>query len=186
MNIHELESPSQPGESLRVTSQAWRAAYTDIVLENALSNIERAVTADDLAERFSALTSMEQGIVLVADDDGIIVGSALFIWEPERTHAYVGENQVEIRTLYAHSDRWGEGIGTRLLEAGFQRTPESVDRVVLETFEANELGRSFYESRDGTLVGETDFEIGEDTYPSVIYAIDLRNPLQSLPTNELF
>lgn len=173
MDIHELESPSQLRDSLRVNSQAWRAAYSDIVSEDALSQIERAATADDLAERFSALTNMEQGSALVADDDGTIVRSVLFLWNPEQTRSYIGTNEAEIRTLYVDPKRWGEGIATRLLEAGLERLPESIDRVVLETFEANKLGRSFYESREFTEVGETEFEIDCDTYSSVIYAVDL-------------
>jgi len=169
MEIREPSSAKELHAALSITDDAWREAFSPIVGEEAFEAVEPPDDPDGLDDRYLGILGMDDGVSLVAADHGTIVGWSSLIWDRNLTREYVDEDEAEIRTLYVHPDRWGEGVGTWLLEAGLDRVPEPTTAVVLETFEANEMGRSFYESRGFTKRGSTAFEIAEDSYPSVIY-----------------
>lgn len=173
MEIHELSSASELEQSNQVTLQTKREAYGHIISDEAFEREKEKGLSIPLEERYANLQAQEQSVLLLADDDGDVVGNGYFIWDSERTSPHVDANESELRMLHVHPDRWGEGIGTQLLEEGLERLPESSERLVLNTFEENEIGKSFYESRGFDEIGTTDFEVGGESYPAVVLALDL-------------
>jgi len=168
MEVRTLDSEAALERALELTARAWREAFDHVLSDEELERVERALLSD-VPERYEALRNGSTSTVLVAEDAaGDVVGWTSVLRHPERTRAYVEEGEAEIRTLYVSPDRWGEGTGTALLEEVLRRLPDSVDRVVLETFRENEQGRSFYEARGFTVRATTDFEVAGSEYPSVV------------------
>lgn len=168
MEVRPLRSESELAQALQLTAAAWREAFDHILSADELDAVTAATTSD-VTVKFENLENASETAVLVAEnDDGEVVGWLSVTWHPERIKAYAREGEADIRTLYVRPADWGDGVGTALLDAALERIPDSVNRVVLETFRANEQGRAFYESR-GFAVRETaEHEVGENSYPSVI------------------
>jgi ribosomal protein S18 acetylase RimI-like enzyme len=166
MEIRTLDSERELERALRLTVDAWREAFAHVLSDDELDHVEHELLRD-VSGTYAVLRDMSEGTVLVADD-GEVVGWISVTWHPDRTREYTEDGEAEIRTLYVHPDRWHEGIGTGLLETVLGRLPASVERVVLETFRENDLGRSFYASCGFTLRGTTEYEVAETSYPSVV------------------
>lgn len=172
MEIHPLRTEAELAQSLDLTASAWRAAF-DHILSPAELDAVAAATTSDVATKFETLRDAPETVVLVAERDdgdaGEVSGWLSMTWHPERTKAYARPGEADIRTLYVRPADWGDGVGTALLDTALERLPSSVDGVVLETFRANEQGRSFYDAR-GFAVRETrDHEVGENSYPAVVF-----------------
>ena len=120
-----------------VARDAWYAAYGGFLEPRSVeAGLARAYDDDVLA------TAVEHDAIefLVAEVDGEVVGFA----SAERTWA----DEVELHTLYVHPDRWGEGVGSALLEVvEAWATEQDVDRVVAAVFADNAVGRGFLEAR---------------------------------------
>lgn len=107
--------------------------------------VEAAISADEI-------------MLWVADDDGTVVGFA----SAEQTWA----DEVELHVIYIHPDRWGEGLGTALLEeVETWAVDVGVDRIACGVFIDNTIGVSFFEARE--FEGETEVltELGEEQHP---------------------
>ena len=120
-----------------VARDAWYAAYGGFLEPQSVeAGLAQAYHEDVLA------TAVEHDAIefLVAELDGEVVGFA----SAERTWA----DEVELHTLYVHPDRWGEGVGSALLETvEAWATGKDVDRVVAAVFDDNAVGRGFLEAR---------------------------------------
>lgn len=169
MELHPLRTEAELAQSLDLTAAAWRAAFDHILSPAELDAVEAATTSD-VGEKFETMRDAPETLVLVAErDDGDVVGWLSTTWHPERTKEYARAGEADIRTLYVRPADWGEGVGTALLDEALERLPPSVDCVVLETFRANEHGRSFYESRGFEVRGTSEYEVGENSYPTVVF-----------------
>lgn len=93
-----------------------------------------------------------------ADGDGAVVGFA--------TAQQTWADEVEIHTLYVDPERWGEGIGTRLLES-VEASAEAagVDRLRVGVLSGNRIGRSFFEGRGFERVETVTAEVGDERVP---------------------
>jgi GNAT superfamily N-acetyltransferase len=143
---------------------------------NANANDGRGVSWAQAAAVYGEHADEEATRYLVAEsEDGSVVGYALFV-RGEGTKDFVDPdaNEAELRALYVAPERWGEGIGTRLLEAGIEDLPASAERLKLETFAANDRGRTFYRARGFEAVGESTFEVEGTDYPTVVFGRSLR------------
>ena len=120
-----------------VARDAWHAAYGGFLEPQTLeAGLAQAYDEEVLA----AAVEHDDIEFLVAELDGEVVGFA----SAERTWA----DEVELHTLYVHPDRWGEGVGSALLdEAVSWAREQDVDRVVAAVFADNVVGRGFFESR---------------------------------------
>ena len=159
------------GEAIIATS--WRAAFADIVTEATLERLDEIVTGTELAERYRRYEQLPDIGCLLGLDAGV-VGTASYGWNQADTKPFVKSGEAELMTLYVTPDRWGQGIGSALLDAVISHLPEATDRLVLETFTRNWDGRRFYETYGFYVDGSSTFAIAEETYPTVVYALDLQ------------
>lgn len=83
--------------------------------------------------------TVAQGLVLVAESDGQLVGVAQRGWR--------GDDPV-LYKLYLHPDHRGAGLGPRLVAALIGQLPENTDRFYVEHPIANQRAGAFYE-REG-------------------------------------
>lgn len=136
-----------------VASEAWHAAYGDVLPESAIEErlaewyspeaVERAVTA-------------EETVYLVAVDDGA-VGYASGAAGSEG-----GPETATLTSIYVHPNRWGRGIGGQLLEDLCGRLRErEFERLRAVVLSENDIGLSFYEREGFEQVEERTGEHGE-------------------------
>ena len=170
--IEKLRSTAELAASNRVVDRAWRAAYAGIVSDSALEHVSEMAAAPPTERRLSAITAPTRSQAYLAVDDEAIVGSAWMLWDPDRTKPFAGRNEAELRLLYVDPTRWGEGIGTQLLDACAECLPADVEREILETLVGNERGRRFYAGAGFREVGRSIYEVGDETYPTVVLARD--------------
>lgn len=155
----------------------WRDAYADILTPDVLNDLD-IPEGEALRERYvDARRTGQQFLVTVDSDSGdstsgdpAVIGFAQFVLDSDLSKPFVGDDEAGLRALYVAPDRQGEGIGTRLLDAGLDRLPADTDAVVLETFRDNDAARGFYESRGFSLRDEATFDIADESYPTVVYA----------------
>lgn len=167
MDIHPLQTEAELSQSLDLTAEAWREAFDHILSSEELDSVAAATTSD-VPAKFETLRGAPETLVLVAERDESVVGWLSMTWHPERTQPYVGNEEADLRTLYVRPSDWGNGVGTALLDAAMEQLPASVKRVLLETFQANEQGRSFYESRGFSVREQREHDVGENNYPAVV------------------
>ncbi len=143
---------------------AWREAYDDILPDEVLE----AKTVDPTAEEvrnWAERLSPDHGAVFVAVDVGAVLGFVDVRWGSENTKPFVGASEAGIKAIYVHPDRWGEGIGTALLDRGLDALPPETEAVRLDAFADNELGARFYESRGFERTDARAVEIAGEEYP---------------------
>lgn len=133
--------PEEAAEIRAVGRASWHAAYDSILGPDTVDErVDEWWALDDLRE-----SADDESVFLVAEDDGLVgVGHAL----PDDTGTWV------LGRLYVVPGRWGEGIGTRLLDAVLDRLPADAERLWLVVLADNDVGVSFYESRGFELVRE--------------------------------
>jgi N-acetylglutamate synthase-like GNAT family acetyltransferase len=120
-----------------VARDAWYAAYGGFIEPR---TVEAGLAQAYDEEVLTAAVEHDAIEFLVAAVDGEVVGFA----STEQTW----DDEVELHTLYVHPDRWGEGIGSALLDRIVTWADErDVDRVVAAVFADNAVGRGFLESR---------------------------------------
>ena len=118
-----------------VAEAAWYAAYGGMLDP---STIAAAIEEYYDAELLEAAIEHDEITMYVAEDDGI-VGFA----SAEQTWA----DEVELHTIYVHPDRWGEGIGSALIDrVTAWATEQNVDRVACGVLAANAVGVGFFEA----------------------------------------
>jgi RimJ/RimL family protein N-acetyltransferase len=123
----------------RIHVESWRAAYTGLIPEE-------AVTAFDVAARRRMWREALEGTrpagcaTFVAELDGVVVGVANVV--PAR-----GEpgGLGEVTHIYLHPSAWGQGIGRDLMLRAEKSLRESgFDEAVLWVLEGNERAERFY------------------------------------------
>lgn len=137
-----------PGEAepiRELARAAWHEAYDDIMgpeeVDRRLDNWWRD---EDLR---SVITNPEHVFLVAVDSDagGDATGAGadpvgVVHAGPSPSGAFV------VPRLYAHPERWGEGIGTALLDQVVARAREETDRLQVVLLAGNEVGIGFYES----------------------------------------
>lgn len=167
MIVRSLSDRDDARGVIRVNALSWRDAYRDLLPEEVLESQNPNPTEADVDRLFQALP--EEGVVLVAVEEGSVRGFADFRWGDEPTKAFVGPEEAGLRAIYVHPEDWGRGIGTELLREGISRLPEWVRAVRLEVLADNERARDFYQSRGFDATGSDTHEIADTEYPTAIY-----------------
>lgn len=153
-----------PGEAEPVRElarAAWHAAYDDIMgpdeVDQRLDNWWRAEELRDV------ITNPDHVFLVAVGADGApdaggdgesATGAGtdpagVVHAGPSPSGAYV------VPRLYVHPERWGEGIGTALLDHVVTRAREETDRLQVVLLSGNEVGVGFYESHGFEPVGES-------------------------------
>ena len=119
----------------QVARAGWTAAYDDILRTE---TIERAMEEWYATESVSGQIEREDVGFFVAEDGSDVVGYVT--GGPGES-----EDTAVLGAIHVLPDRWGEGIGSRLLERfeSFCRE-EGYEAVSFEVFVGNEVGASFY------------------------------------------
>lgn len=142
----------------RVRTRSWQAGYAGILPAEYLAGL--SIEAD-LARRREVFA--EHGAVvdtLVAVRDGTVDGFASFgPYRPDPgDQAPLGGIEGELYALYVEPERWGAGIGRRLLERAVARLDErGLAPVRLWVLAENARGRRFYEAAGFAADGQTAF-----------------------------
>ncbi len=148
-------TPSDVEAIHAIAERSWRAAYGFLPADV----IDAAMDAWYDPEDTRAAIEREDVIYLVAVADGVI-GYLSGGPSDEEGRAYLA-------AIYVDPSAWGDGAGTALLEAFDARCAErGYERMGLTVLAQNEVGISFYKSRDfefveereGTLFGENILE----------------------------
>lgn len=160
MRIRNIQTADFPAVR-RIARETWADAYRGIVPEGVQTEfVRRAYSEASLARR------MEDGVFLVAEYDGGVVGFANF----QRV-----SRDVRLGAIYVLPDEQGRGIGSRLLEVGISRFPPD-SRIVLRVESRNLPARRFYAARGFQEAGEfTEDLLGYQTHEIEM----VRPPLRS-------
>ena len=164
MEIRRPTDETDIEELIRVHGLAWRAAYDDILPESVLDEVTVEPTRGEVrewADRFDG----EDGAVFVAVDGGVVCGFVDVRWGDENTKPFVGTDEAGVKAIYVHPDRWGEGVGTALLDHGVGALPEDIEAVRLDAFADNDRGARFYKARGFDRTDTRSFEIAGTEYP---------------------
>ncbi|MGB9987395.1 N-acetyltransferase family protein [Salarchaeum japonicum] len=169
MEVRRLASPDDLAEVQRVNALAWRAAYRGLVPDSVLDSLSSDVAEDAAERRFSELREADGRVFVAADDD--IVGYARVRWGD--TKPFVDPSEAGLKELYVHPDRWGEGVGTRLLERGLDSLPEDTDALVVEALAGNERAQTFYTRRGFVHAGSRTAEFADEELETALYRRNL-------------
>ncbi|MFP4591215.1 MAG: N-acetyltransferase family protein [Halobacteriales archaeon] len=121
-----------------VAAASWHAAYDDALGSEAVDRQLARWYAPEAVERRLAATDHH---LLVAEAGARVVGFAHGAPSPD------GPADAQLVALYVEPERWGEGVGSRLLEALTGRLREDGHHDLwLEVLAENDVGRSFYRS----------------------------------------
>jgi GNAT superfamily N-acetyltransferase len=172
MEVRHLDGADDVREVERVNILAWREAYDEILPDTVLK--DRSLdTADAVVEDRLTEFRDDHNRFLVAVDASDTVRGYIYLRWGEDTKEFVDENEVDLKEIYIDPNYWGNGVGTTLLEHGFDMVPEHIETVKLEMLSGNVVGERFYEARGFVPIAIGEVEIGGDTFPTVIYELQL-------------
>ena len=172
MRIRHLEGPDDIQGVIRANGLAWQEAYEDVLPEDVLDRQVIDPSDEQVRERYERVRD-DSDRFLVAEDEGTIRGYAYLRWNDRETKSFVGGNEAGLKEIYVEPDYWREGIGTALLERGRSLLPDDVTALKLEMLSGNEAARKFYEKHGFERTGTSEFEIGNRSYPTDIYTLEL-------------
>lgn len=144
-----------------IARKSWHAAYDPILgAEIVTETIDRWYALEDLEASITEARAREDAVFLVAEEANEPVGFAHA--GPHRERPAVAS----LNRIYAHPDRWGEGIGRALLKRVQDALSGEYDRLYLAVLADNEVGVSFYESTGFERIGtqESDLKPGVAEY----------------------
>lgn len=173
MQIRNIEGTDEIRDLIRAHGLAWREAYDGILPSERLQEQSVDPTEDEIQRWQGRLRENKEGVLVAVDNEGTVRGFIDIRWGVVETKAFVGEHEAGLRAIYVHPDRWNCGVGTALLEQGLELLPESVDAVRLEMLAGNDTARRFYEARGFERMETGTYEIAGESYPTVIYALQL-------------
>lgn len=148
----------------RVARQAWHATYDDVL---GPADVDRQVSEwydDDVVRRQIDRPSVSY---LVAIDDGEVVGYA----SGSSANGPADTATARLDTIYVDPERWGTGIGSRLLERVADRLRDrGFRRLLISVLAANHVGRAFYERHGFVVVNRTTTRLVGEVYGELVYA----------------
>ena len=170
MEIRPVEDRSDVRGVIRAHGRAWRAAY-DGLLPSAVLERQPVDPDPEIVDEWAAgLRENREGVLVAVDDDGTVCGFIDVRWGDRETKPFVNGGEADLKAIYVDPDRWGEGIGTALLDRGLTLLPDTVDVVRLEAFADNDVGARFYERRGFEATGHGSHQVAGESYPTTIYS----------------
>jgi hypothetical protein len=156
----------------RVQVDSWHAGYGDIVPAEEL----RKLSYSSASKRFGRLLGQgpRAGLVHVFHDRNGVAGYTTIGRQQERRIRFAGE----VFEIYVHPDRWGQGIGRRLLGHAIWTLVEyRLNPVMLWVLTENVRGRRFYEACGGRPLLRAPIQLGEKATTKIAYGWDQQLPL---------
>ena len=168
-----------------VARDAWYATYGGFLepatIEQALTEyydpelVRAGVEHDDIAFYVAEVESGDGGGNGDRDRDGDddvdetrdgLVGFA----SAERTWS----DEVELHTIYVHPDRWGDGVGSALLDrvTSWARG-QDVERIACGVLEGNAVGVGFFESKGFRRGTTANAEVAGELHPEYEFELEL-------------
>lgn len=152
-----------------VARESWHATYDDLL---APETIEHALEAWYDVEALAESIARPESIFRVATDADVM-GFAQAGPHPDADAERDGDENREVFKLsriYLRPDRWGEGIGTMLLDDLAEDVRAAGGTAVRLTVHAdNDVGIDFYESRGFERIGKRETTLAEETHPEYAY-----------------
>jgi GNAT superfamily N-acetyltransferase len=145
-----------PGEAEAIRElarAAWHEAYDDIMgPEEVDQRLDTWWRAEELRD---VITNPDHVFLVAVDTDAVDGGAREDVTETGAGAAPVGvvhagpspSGAYVVPRLYVHPDRWGEGIGTELLDHVTAHARGETDRLRVVLLSGNEAGIGFYEAR---------------------------------------
>jgi RimJ/RimL family protein N-acetyltransferase len=136
--------PATPDDARAIAEvhvRTWKAAYPGLLPQDYLDALR---PEDRLGLWEEALASEPWPLVLVAEDDGRVVGfTSVGPTRDEDLHpGVVGE----VQTVYLDPEHWGRGAGATILEAATDELRNAgFATAMLWVLDVNERARGFYE-----------------------------------------
>ncbi|PSP57424.1 N-acetyltransferase [Halobacteriales archaeon QS_1_67_19] len=142
--------PAVPADATgirRVARETWHATYDEIIGSEAVDTVVDEWYA---IEGLEASMDRADGRFLVGVTGGDVVGFAQGVLD----------DPADLPRIYVAPDRWGEGLGSALLDRieGWLRA-EGADRLRLSVAADNEIGNAFYEKRGYEIAEQRAIEV---------------------------
>lgn len=173
MDIRTLESRAKVRGVIRAHGLSWREAYAGLLPERVLQAQTVDPTDEEVEQWFDRLQDSPDGVLIAVDEDDTVRGFADFRWGSSVTKPFAKTDDAELKSIYVEPDYWGQGTGTDLLERGLETLPDGIERLRLEVLAGNDVGRRFYEGRGFEKTDTSSYELGDDSYPTCIYTLDI-------------
>jgi ribosomal protein S18 acetylase RimI-like enzyme len=137
IDIHEARTAEERAAAGRVTEEAYAEFAVHFEPDDWAFY---ARTLPDTAPR------VQQGTLLVASDDGRVVGTVTLYLEPRPTSGHWQPDDAVFRFLAVKPDHRGRGIGQLLLQECLRRARAAgKSRVAMQTTEYMTVARAMYE-----------------------------------------
>jgi ribosomal protein S18 acetylase RimI-like enzyme len=158
MTIIRRMLPHDTAGVQRVARETWAATYREIIPDEVQARfLERAYSDESLRRR------REQGLMLVAEEHGAIVGFANAV--------QTGDHEADLAAIYVLPEAQGGGIGSRLLDAALQALPD-VSTLFVRVERDNLIGRRFYEAKGFVVVEEIVEQIAGQALHLILMRLD--------------
>jgi ribosomal protein S18 acetylase RimI-like enzyme len=151
-------TPEDVAAVQRVGRESWHAAHDDILGSD---TVERVIDEWYDAKSIAESISRDDGPFFVASEGNDVVGFA---------HAVLRDDEPAwLSRIYVAPDRWGDGLGTALLERveGLLREADA-DRLRLAVMADNGVANAFYETHGYAMVEERDEELFAVTFEEYV------------------
>lgn len=126
-----------------VAKESWATTYEGIIPPEIQANFLNAAYSDEMMEH-----RLKNSLLLVAEVENTIVGFANY-------SSVNNKGEAELGAIYIYPKYQGMGIGTGLLQEGI-KSLASVKAIYLDVERENKIGKTFYEAKGFTVVGEFD------------------------------
>ncbi len=149
---------------------SWRATYAGLVPDEFLA----ALSVEQRAARWrQAVAPERQSYLVVAEDEGAVIGFAVGGPEREGDATYTGE----LYAIYLLAEQKGRGVGRALVKEIARELQRRGLSSMLVWVLAENPARKFYEALGGQYVREKEIEIGGKTLIEVAYGWKSLAPL---------
>jgi len=164
-------TPADAGRIAVLARKSCEAAYEGLLEDPALLETVRSEGYADGVRDFIRSVGEKSGLRYdVVEVGGRLEGIAHYRFAPAATEPFVGPGECLLYSLYVAPDRWGEGLGSTLVETGDEGLPDRLSALVIGVLQGNDVGIAFYESTGFERRGEAVLEVGGGEYDCWVYA----------------
>ncbi|MCU4178011.1 GNAT family N-acetyltransferase [Bosea sp. BH3] len=164
-----IATPEDARAIAQVHVASWRESYDGLVPEPMLATLSVEAREHSWRAMLADLAASGHTAILVAEDDGAIVGFAACGRQREAGLAAQGY-AAEIGSIYVLQRCQRRQLGTRLMHAAFGALAEAgFEGASLWVLRDNAPARHFYERLGGNLIGQKADQRGSVVLPEVAY-----------------